>query len=562
MVFEKFVGVDLAWADRNRTGLAALDSTGVLLEVTDRRTDDEIVEWLAQHTGGSSLVAVDAPLIVKNPAGRRPCEAQLSAVFGRYDAGTHPSNTAKPWFAAGTRGERLAHRLGLDIDPQSVSPRRAIEVYPHPAIVVLFGLDRTIKYKHKRGRDLAALQSASGELIHLIESLETAGPPMAVSACPDWIAIREQVASATSKSQLRSVEDRIDAVVCAYVALFTVTHPERTTVFGDGRSGYIVTPTLPAEHPLPAGKPPSSRAATALAESAVLERFSQLRQHQQAGRRSPHKPLLVLSALGRLTATGESTMHFSDVEEQLALLISTFGGPSRTTPGNAAAYPFTRLRSDGVWQLDADVAMDNAGPLREQAVSGQFTPELERALRGSPRLVNQLARMLVESQFPSTLTTDVLLQVGLDPDEVLHAAEVPTDPGPIRRRSAAWVQDILTAWDRQCAFCGYDGQLGGSAAGIEAAHVHWFNLDGPNDPDNGLALCALHHKLFDRGALGITDDYRLKVSRLFTGRTPAAQIIYNLHGVELTPRPGNALPAAAHVQWHNREVFKGEALSA
>ena len=49
-------------------------------------------------------------------------------------------------------------------------------------------------------------------------------------------------------------------------------------------------------------------------------------------------------------ATGESKMRSSDVEEQLALLISTFGRPSRTSPGNAAAYPFTRLRSDGVWQ--------------------------------------------------------------------------------------------------------------------------------------------------------------------------------------------------------------------
>ena len=556
------MGVDLAWGDRNRTGLAALDSSGALLEVTDRRTDDEIVEWLARHSGRSSLLAIDAPLIVKNPTGRRPCEAELSAVFGKYDAGTHPSNTAKPWFAAGTRGQRLAHRLGLDIDPQSVSLRRAIEVYPHPAIVVLFGLDRTIKYKHKRGRDLAALQSASGELIHLIESLETADPPMAVSACPEWIAIRDQVASATGKSQLRSVEDRIDAVVCAYVALFTATRPERTTVFGDGQSGYIITPTLPEDHPPPAGRSPGSNQATVPTESAVLERFSQLRQHQQDGRRSPHKPLLVLSALGRLAATGKSAVSFSEVEHQLALLISTFGRPSRTSPGNAAAYPFTRLRSDGVWQLDADVAMDNAGPLRERDVSGQFPPDLERALRASPRLVNRLARMLVESQFPSTLTTDVLLQVGLDPDEVLHEAEVPTDFGPIRRRSAAWVHDVLTAWDLQCAFCGYDGQLGGSAAGIEAAHVRWFNLDGPNDLDNGLALCALHHKLFDRGALGITAEYRLKVSGLFTGRTPAAQTVYDLHGVELNPRPGTSLPSAAHVQWHTREVFKGEALSA
>ena len=39
--------------------------------------------------------------------------------------------------------------------------------------------------------------------------------------------------------------------------------------------------------------------------------------------------------------------------------------------------------------------------------------------------------------------------------------------------------------------------------GIEAAHIRWFNLCGPDVPDNGLALCALHYKLLDRGALGL-----------------------------------------------------------
>jgi putative restriction endonuclease len=47
---------------------------------------------------------------------------------------------------------------------------------------------------------------------------------------------------------------------------------------------------------------------------------------------------------------------------------------------------------------------------------------------------------------------------------------------------------VLQAWDRQCAFCGYGGQLAGASAGIDAAHVRWFNFGGPDDLDNGLAL--------------------------------------------------------------------------
>jgi hypothetical protein len=37
---------------------------------------------------------------------------------------------------------------------------------------------------------------------------------------------------------------------------------------------------------------------------------------------------------------------------------------------------------------------------------------------------------------------------------------------------------VLQAWDRQRAFCGYDGQLAGACAGLEAAHVRWFPSTG------------------------------------------------------------------------------------
>jgi putative restriction endonuclease len=40
----------------------------------------------------------------------------------------------------------------------------------------------------------------------------------------------------------------------------------------------------------------------------VLARLAALRQHRRGEQRSPHKPLLVLLALGRLTATGSSEL--------------------------------------------------------------------------------------------------------------------------------------------------------------------------------------------------------------------------------------------------------------
>jgi putative restriction endonuclease len=46
--------------------------------------------------------------------------------------------------------------------------------------------------------------------------------------------------------------------------------------------------------------------------------------------------------------------------------------------------------------------------------------------------------------------------------------------------------------------------------------VRWFNFDGPDDLDNGLALCVLHHKLFDLGVLGLSLNLLVLVSGMFT----------------------------------------------
>lgn len=278
------------------------------------------------------------------------------------------------------------------------------------------------------------------------------------------------------------------------------------------------------------------------AESMLFERLTSLRQHQHDGKRSPHKPLLVLLALGELASTGSSALPWSAAESRLARLIAEFGPPSRTGAAQSAAYPFTRLRADGIWTLSEDVPMDRVGPLKTGNVVGRLEPRLEAEL-SDPGVLHRVARSLVESEFPTTMTGDVLAAVGLDLDLV----EAAPSASPVRKaRSASWPARVLDAWDRQCAFCGYDGQLGGGSVGIEAAHLRWFNFGGPDELDNGLALCSLHHKLLDRGVLGLTADHRIKVSDAFTARTTAGRLVYELADIALAPRRGTPLPAPIH----------------
>ncbi|WP_448070607.1 DUF429 domain-containing protein [Georgenia yuyongxinii] len=250
-----YVGIDLAWGERSPTGLAVLDAGGRLVHLSAESTDESILSALAPYRDGPVLVGIDAPLVVPNATGNRPCEAALNRDFAAFDAGAHPANTGKPEFAGTPRGARLAKALGLDINPASGRARRGIEVYPHPATVVLFGLGRTLKYKQRGGRDLVQLRAALLTLVEHIEALAVADPAMVVTEHAGWRDLATAVRTATRKSQLRVAEDQVDAVLCAYVARFAAALPERTTTYGDLATGYIVTPTLPE------GRVPASRAA-------------------------------------------------------------------------------------------------------------------------------------------------------------------------------------------------------------------------------------------------------------------------------------------------------------
>ncbi|MBC8160057.1 MAG: DUF429 domain-containing protein, partial [Roseiflexaceae bacterium] len=91
-----YIGIDLAWSPRNRTGGAVLrggPSGGEFSAHALLGGDDEILTFIDTHGGdGPCIVGVDAPLWVPNETGRRPGEAALAVSFQRYQAGAHPAN--------------------------------------------------------------------------------------------------------------------------------------------------------------------------------------------------------------------------------------------------------------------------------------------------------------------------------------------------------------------------------------------------------------------------------------------------------------------------------------
>ena len=263
-----FVGLDLAWGEKNQTGVAVVDADGRLLYVGAAQDDASIEVAIEPYVSEDCLLAIDAPLIVRNPSGFRPCETALNRDFQRFEAGAHPANTENPAFR-NPRGARIATALTLDMDPGSSSQRRAIEVYPHPASVVLFELDKTLKYK--RGL-VETRRSELLKLMTLIEGLDKASPRLRVNHNVSWVELRRRIEAATKLAQLDRDEDPVDAVLCAYVGLYWYHRPEDVTIYGDFATGYIVTPTLPAG----VAPPPRRRARAQPELDGLRERVAQV----------------------------------------------------------------------------------------------------------------------------------------------------------------------------------------------------------------------------------------------------------------------------------------------
>lgn len=242
----RFIGIDLAWSTRNPSGGAVIEgneNSGELVASALLGGDDEVIAFVDRHAGDQpALVAIDAPLVVPNESGRRPGEAELGACFARYQAGAHPANRARLAVDGVVRGEALVERLaalGFAHRPavQALAPvRQVLEVYPHPAMIGLFQLKCTLKYKARPRRTLPTrLQAFAAYHRHLRNLSEPA-----LSGAEELL---DRNLDVLIPARLKDHEDRLDALMCAYTAHYLWRWGmARARVFGTLEHGYITTP--------------------------------------------------------------------------------------------------------------------------------------------------------------------------------------------------------------------------------------------------------------------------------------------------------------------------------
>lgn len=290
----------------------------------------------------------------------------------------------------------------------------------------------------------------------------------------------------------------------------------------------------------------------------ILQRFQNLNIWKRGEERAPHKPLFVLYAIGKLLRGEGRIISYADIEEDLKNLLKEFG------PWRASYKPeqgFWRLRNekDKIWEIlnvhkIPERKRSNGKKTGDPYINclrrygeGGFLEPIAYQLQADPSLAFEVVQNLLDAHFPVSYHTDILQTVGL-----------PTLLRIPRARLPHFRENILKAYNYRCAICGFDVKLRHQPVALEASHIKWHQAGGPDNEENGLALCSLHHRLFDRGAFTLSDKLEVLVSEWANGTTGFQEWLMAFHGKEINfPQRETYYPHEAFRRWHTKEVFKG-----
>ena len=287
----------------------------------------------------------------------------------------------------------------------------------------------------------------------------------------------------------------------------------------------------------------------------IVIQFESINTWKSKGVRAPHKPLLMLLALGEIQRGNTGFIPYSTIEPKLRELLQDFGPPRKNIYTH---FPFIRLANDALWQFNKPEIINTKQDytnkfLLSHDVQGKFPDNLTQELEQKPELLRQVAETILEQNFPETLHQDILDAVGLD----ISLNPSGSTRKATRKRDPLFRESILKAYEYRCAVCGFGVRLRNKLLALEAAHIMWHQAGGPDVEVNGLALCSTHHKLFDLGAFTIGAELQMMVSDEVNGLGAEEWLIRHHGKALLPPQKKQFYPEPEFLQWHVQEVFKG-----
>jgi putative restriction endonuclease len=185
----------------------------------------------------------------------------------------------------------------------------------------------------------------------------------------------------------------------------------------------------------------------------------------------------------------------------------------------------------------------------DQSIWLEFHQDWEKLVVESNRLLTAKG---AEGFLPASVETgtdvvDVVLNI--PPASTERVSTVVT-----RLRQSFFRRAVLSSYNHACCICGIDlVQL------LVASHIIPWSVKKETriDPQNGLSLCALHDKAFDKGFITVSSSYKILVSTVVSDSKSrfAQTAIGNFEGQSIT-LPTRFAPKPEYLEWHTENLFR------
>lgn len=316
--------------------------------------------------------------------------------------------------------------------------------------------------------------------------------------------------------------------------------------------------------------------------SKSLRWITKLRRDSKFGG-APHKPILLLAVLHQIKSGSQTNNQVRITAGLLSTFKAIWQDLVDTPHDPNFALPFFHMRSEPFWNLITHTGHEL--PLTKSHSIKSLTGLRESLLYAEidkimfSQMANTIAHEIIKENilqqyFPRTghkyekvnveyITNAIRDQVLTEPSkqyqERIKSLRKQLDANVFEEevfiRSSVFKKQIPTIYNYQCAISGMRVASTNNTQMVDACHIIPFSQSNDDTIGNGISLSPTLHRAFDRGLIGISSNFQVRVShQLEEASGPYAMRLFESKRIHL-PLKRSHYPNPDFLNWHINEVF-------
>jgi putative restriction endonuclease len=311
--------------------------------------------------------------------------------------------------------------------------------------------------------------------------------------------------------------------------------------------------------------------------AAYSRRFSKLRQGGTPYGKAPHKPVFLLTLMELIERHGITENCIGITPELVATFKENFALLVTVANKDDFTQPFFYLKNEGFWFLKPkagfllDTYIRSVQVLNDRLDYAYFADDLFGLLVHADAR-QHLKHTLLDTYFPTTKAEyKRIKQTGRSYVQeletyLLNEKETIYQPTPQSAdddeesrfvRGGLFKKIVPKVYDFTCAISRMKVISTDGMSLVEACHIIPIRVSGNDNVTNGIALCPTLHTAFDRGMIGVDEQFRVVVSPYLADNTGSPYNLSQFHGQALRLPFGEIhYPKREAFAWHMEKRFK------